>query len=55
MNSSTILKQGEAAICAFTEERVIDDLSNTTPQNTPPAIGIKIGDGLHRFYALPWV
>lgn len=55
MNSSTILKQGEAAICAFPENRVIDELSNITPSNTPPAIGIKIGDGRHRFYELPWV
>ena len=55
MNSSTILKQGEAAICAFPDNRVIDELSNITPSNTPPAIGIKIGDGRHRFYELPWV
>ena len=55
MNSGVILKQGEAAICAFPRERVIDQLSNTTPENTPPAIGIKIGDGKSYFYQLPWV
>ena len=55
MNSDVILKQGEAAICAFPQERVIDELSNTTPINTPPAIGIKIGDGYRYFYQLPWV
>lgn len=51
MNSSTILKTGEAAICAF-KQKVID---NSTPENTPPAIGIKIGDGQHRFSELPWI
>lgn len=55
MNSNVILKLGEAAICAFPEDRVVDALSNTTPQNTPPAVGIKIGDGHSYFYELPWV
>ena len=55
MNSTTILKQGEAAICAFPNDRVIDGLSNATPENTPPAIGIKIGDGIHYFRELPWI
>ena len=55
MNSNTILKVGEAAICAFPQDRVIDGLSNSLPENTPPAVGIKIGDGRHYFYELPWV
>lgn len=55
MNSRVILKLGEAAICAFPDDRVIDALSNTTPQYTPPAVGIKIGDGHSYFYELPWV
>ena len=55
MNSDVILKQGEAAICAFPRERVINQLSNAAPENTPPAIGIKIGDGKSYFYQLPWV
>ena len=55
MNSNVILKLGEAAICSFPEDRVIDALSNTTPPNTPPAVGIKIGDGHSYFYELPWV
>lgn len=55
MNSNTILMQGEVAICAFPSDRVINSLSNTTPENTPPAIGIKIGDGVHYFRELPWV
>lgn len=55
MNSSIILKLGEAAICAFPDDRAVDILSNTTPSNTPPAVGIKIGDGHSYFYQLPWV
>lgn len=55
MNSDIILKVGEAAVCTFPRNRVIDSLSNITPENTPPAIGIKIGDGEHYFYELPWI
>lgn len=55
MNSDIILMQGEAAICAFPNNRVIETLSNSRPENTPPAIGIKIGDGTHYFSELPWV
>lgn len=55
MTSSVILKRGEAAVCAFPEDRSVDAMSNITPANTPPAIGIKIGDGVHYFNELPWV
>lgn len=55
MNSDVILKVGEAAICAFPNNRTIEGLSNNRPENTPPAIGIKIGDGESYFYELPWV
>jgi hypothetical protein len=55
MNSSLILKPGEAAVCTFTEDRIIDELSNSTPMNTPPAVGIKIGDGHSYFWQLPWL
>ena len=55
MNSDVILYQGEAAICAFPRDRTIEGLSNSQPDYTPPAIGIKIGDGVHYFYELPWV
>lgn len=54
MNSNTILKLGEAAIAAFPSSRTIA-VSNIQPENTPPAIGIKIGDGVHYFHELPWV
>ena len=55
MSSSVILGVGEAAICSFPDDRAIDQLSTTTPEHTPPAVGIKIGDGRHYFYELPWV
>ena len=54
MNSNEVLKVGEAAICSFPNSHSIED-TNINPANTPPAIGIKIGDGSHPFRALPWV
>ena len=54
MNSRVILKQGEAAIAAFPYQKTII-MSDSSPANAPPAIGIKIGDGQHYFYELPWV
>lgn len=54
MNSTLILLKGEAAICSFPYKNTIIN-SNSIPENTPPAIGIKIGDGEHYFYELPWV
>lgn len=54
MNSNLILKQGEAAIASVTNARTIDG-TDSTPSNTPPAVGIKIGDGYHYFRELPWV
>lgn len=54
MASNTVLKVGEAAVCAFPNSHSIED-TNINPANTPPAIGIKIGDGSHPFRALPWV
>lgn len=55
MNSGVILKQGEAAVCAFPRDRALDQLSNTKPDHTPPAIGIKIGNGVDYFKDLPWI
>lgn len=55
MNSTVILKKGEVAIAAVPKGRVIENLSNSTPDNTPPAIGLKVGDGFHYFNELPWV
>ena len=54
MNSNVILKQGEAAIAASPYDYTIEG-TNHRPEHTPPAIGIKIGDGYHYFRELPWV
>lgn len=54
MNSNVILKQGEAAIAVAPLSYTLED-TNHRPQNTPPAVGIKIGDGYHYFSELPWV
>ena len=54
MSSTVILKQGEAAIAAAPFEYTIEN-TNDRPVHTPPAVGIKIGDGYHYFSELPWV
>ena len=55
MNSDVILKVGEAAIASFPRNQTLENLSNGEPENTPPAVGIKIGDGRNYFRELPWV
>ena len=52
--SEIILKPGEAAIAALPNDYTIEG-TNHRPSNTPPAIGIKIGDGYHYFSELPWI
>ena len=42
-----ILKKGEVAICALAN-------SETAEQSTPPAVLLKVGDGVHKFRELPW-
>lgn len=54
MNSTSLLKAGEVAIATFPTSRTIGT-SNSTPENTPPAVGIKVGTGDKRFNELPWV
>ena len=44
MNSSLILKEGEAAIAVF-----------PATENTSSSIGMKVGDGRSYFYELPWL
>ena len=53
-NSSVILLAGEVAIAAMPSRFTIG-ISDIQPDNTPPAIGIKVGDGTHYFNELPWV
>lgn len=54
MNSTTILKQGEAAVAVFPLNNTLNRTDNI-PSNTPPAVGIKIGDGVRYFDELPWI
>lgn len=54
MNSSDILLPGEVAIAAIPNRNTIIS-SDSTPEHTPPAVGIKVGDGLSYFYELPWL
>ena len=54
LNSTVILKPGEAAIAAAPFSYTIEG-TNDRPEHTPPAVGIKIGDGYHYFSELPWV
>lgn len=54
MSSQIILKQGEVAVAKIPYGTTITS-SDHTPANTPPAIGLKVGDGQSYFYELPWV
>ena len=54
LSSTVILKKGEMAVAAATYDYTIEG-TNYRPNNTPPAIGLKVGDGIHYFDELPWV
>ena len=54
MNSTVILKEGEVAVAKLPYSNTINS-SDHTPINTPPAIGLKVGDGYSYFHELPWV
>lgn len=45
--SEFILKKGEVAICSLAT-------GETAEQSTPPAVLLKVGDGIHKFSELPW-
>lgn len=45
--SEFILKKGEVAICSLAT-------GETAEQSTPPAVLLKVGDGVHKFSELPW-
>lgn len=52
-----ILKSGEIAIATIANVNTINRQVNlaSPPENTPPAIGMKVGDGTHTFTQLPWI
>ena len=54
LNSEVILAPGEAAVAIFRYSNTLES-SDSQPANTPPAVGLKIGDGEHYFIELPWV
>ena len=53
MMSSTILLPGEIPIAVINRTSIAG--TDITPENTPPSIGIKVGDGYHHFDELPWL
>ena len=53
--SSFIPFEGEVCIAYITTTGNIAGNSNTLQDNTPRAIGIKVGDNIHNFSQLPWV
>ena len=53
--SSLVLKKGEIAIAEIpSQNNIIGDAAHT-PENAPPAIAMKVGDGTKTFKQLPWV
>lgn len=49
-----VLLKGEVAIVEIPQNNLVND-SQHTPQNTPPAMLMKVGDGEKNFNALPYV
>lgn len=49
LTSTIVLKQGEAAICSVPTDKTVDGVT------TPPAVLLKVGDGVHTFKDLPWL
>lgn len=53
--SDLVLKKGEIAIAEIPSQNNIINDSAHTPENSPPAIAMKVGDGTKTFKQLPWV
>lgn len=53
--SDLVLKKGEIAIAEIPSQNNIVNDSAHTPENSPPAIAMKVGDGVKTFKQLPWV
>lgn len=54
MSKDPILLAGEVAVAEMTGRRTLTN-SDDTPTFTPPAIGVKIGNGHSYFSELPWI
>ena len=54
MSKDPILLAGEVAVAEMTGRRTLTN-SDDTPNFTPPAIGVKIGNGHDYFSELPWI
>lgn len=53
--SSLVLNVGEVGIAIISDSKTLIGDTNQTPQNTPPTVGLKVGDGTHTFSQLPWL
>ena len=53
--SSLVLNAGEVGIAVISDSKTLNGDAAQTPQNTPPAIALKVGDGTHTFSQLPWL
>ena len=53
--SSLVLNAGEVGIAVISDSKTLNRDTAQSPQNTPPAIALKVGDGTHTFSQLPWL
>lgn len=53
--SSLVLNAGEIGIAVIASNKTLIGDTAQTPDNTPPAIALKVGDGVHTFSQLPWL
>ena len=54
LTSKIILEAGELAIAEIPSQQTFEEPYGSTVL-TPPAIGVKVGNGLHTFKELPWI
>lgn len=54
LTSEIVLEAGELAIAEIPSQQTFEEPDGSTVL-TPPAIGVKVGDGSHTFKELPWI
>ena len=54
LTSKIVLEKGELAIAEIPSQQTFEEPDGSTVL-TPPAIGVKVGDGSHTFKELPWI